>query len=336
MKFIKESVLVTILFLIAFCSGNAAEKDIVAKLEDHLKIAITMPDLEKAGFQHFDASNFDLLSVGDNLYILNSKDRLIVKFVRGKPEKKFKSMKGQAPKEMVVPRSLFLFDQSTIAVYDVTRKYVLFFDLDVNYKGEGRIKSNFTGLANVSGQLLGFFNYKREHVYAVLDINFNIVSGFVKAHQKAPFKNFYPQLLNMGYFLDDNFVAHTNRIYPNKQCKVDIYDVDSKKLSVSLEWEQPHSMTEQDFTSISNLSFSTYVGRHDEYYVVQNGYSKEKSSHSQYSILVFNSTGELQFKGDFPYLIMSHQKQNNDSRLYFIDENENIGFIDVRDIVGNE
>ena len=119
------------------------------------------------------------------------------------------------------------------------------FDLDLNYLKEIRVKNFFLDLARTGqGLTARQFTMETEDVFAFLDENFNVVETFLKANKKRPFKKFIPGQVNHGYFLDQRHVAYTYAKYPYKECKIDIYDLDTRKMVLTLKWEQSHSPTQ--------------------------------------------------------------------------------------------
>jgi hypothetical protein len=318
----------------AFCSHSDRDKIQENKeSENHFQKFITSDILESAGFEHFNVSNFFMLFHEENLYIMNMEDLLIAKFHGVKPGNVFKTRKGQAPRELIVPRSLFLYNAETLSVYDIAKSRILFFDLDLNYLNEIPVGRDFVEIHRNRDMLVSCRMFQYDTIFASLDDEFNVVETFVNADKKIPVEGFPPPLSNFGIILNNGLVAHTYRWYPFKNCKIDIYDIYSRQPKVALSWQQPFSPTRQDIKSRKNLYFSTYVGNHCKYYVVQNSISKKLKANVKYDLLIFNDKGKLLHRSEFPYCLIRFRKDIEDTMLYFLDDDEDISCIDVRKIV---
>jgi hypothetical protein len=296
-------------------------------IEKKFEIFITLSTLEKAGFEHFDAINFVILFMDDSSYILNKKDHSIVRFKGKTPLKVFKE-EGQGPGGLIDPRSVFFYDPETLAIFDITKASVLLFDLDLNYKKEVRVNTDILKLQDTKNGFVAFGTFG-EYLFAKLDSNFNVIETFVKAKKTTPFRNMYPQSLNMGYLLTENKIAHTSWLFTSKNCKADIFDINTQKNVASLNWEQSHSPTQKDIDNRTNMYSSNYIGKYGKYYVVHNSFFKNIRGHGIHELLIFYENGKLHSKHDFPFNIIQCYDASGDTRIYFMDENEDISFFDL-------
>jgi hypothetical protein len=329
----KKYLFLLIIVLMTFCSKSGGDNVLENYIENHSQKFITSDILESMGFEHFDVSNFFMLFNEDNLYIMNMEDLLIAKLRGVKPGKVFKTAKGQAPRELIVPRSLFLYNADTLSVYDIGKSSILFFDFDLNYLDERPIGRDFIEIQRSQDMLLSCRMFQHDTVFASLDDEFNVVETFVNADKKIPVEGFPPPLVNFGIILNNGLVAHTYRWYPFKNCRINIYDTCARQSKVVLSWEQPFSPTEQDIKSRRNLYFSFYVGNHCKYYVVQNSISKKLKGNVKYDLLIFNDKGKLLHQSEFPYRLIRFRKDIEDTMLYFLDDDEDISCADLRKII---
>lgn len=316
--------------LLPFCSGPGTKTTAKKNIDDHFKKFMTVEKLEEVGFQHLDGVNFFLLLNSKNIYIFNEKDFLIAKFTGNKLQRVFKTQKGQAPKEMITPMSFFLYNDDTIAIADYLKSSILFFDRDLNYTKEIKINNKIMTMARVGKTLVATSNYGgEENVFAVLDKDFNIVKTIVKANKKMPAERSQHWHLNKGFFLDEKLVSHSFVLFPNKKCKVDVYDVNTEKLVATLPWEQPFSPTAKSINERKNIYFIEHVGKYGLYYVVRTSHSKTLQSKSYHEFMIFDLDGTLKYKSDFSYGIIQAVKDTMDSKLYFMDDDEGISYIDI-------
>jgi len=287
-----------------------------------------MPALEKAGFEHMDAKHFSLLIDNDTLYILNKKDFLVVKFTSNKPGRAYKE-KGQGPGSFLNPRSMFFSNKQEPAIFDTIKKSIVFFDLDLNYKREIRVNTNFNDVIALKKGFAASGDFGN-FLFATLDSQFKIIDTFVNVTTTVPFANLPPAALNCGYLSMGDQVAHTAWLFTSKTCKVNIIDANSKKKTVGLEWEQRHSPTQKDIDSRSNMYSSFYVGKHGKFYVVSNLFNKSISAPDVGDLLIFDSHGKLISRDDdFPYGIVKSFNTAGDSRVYFFDEERGLLFFDL-------
>lgn len=330
-KFVVATLMVTM--LLPFCSGTdtSTPAPVIINIDDHIKKFMTIAELETAGFEHIYFPHFRLLFKDKDLYILNTKDYLIAKVTGNKLHRVYKTQKGQAPKEMVAPRSLFLYDDNTIAIYDILRISIIFFDRDLNYIKEIKLKNEFSKVARIGKNLVALLNFEEECVFGILDKDFKTVQTVVKANKKIPAERFRPWNLNTGFFLDERLVSHSYSLFPNKNCKVDIYNVYNGELVVTLPWEQPFSPTAKSINKRRNMYYIYNVGKYGSYYVVHASHSKTLMSESHYEFMIFDRDGVLKYKGDFSNGILNTSKDTMDSKLYFMDDDEGISYIDIEE-----
>jgi len=318
--------------LTAGCSGNPGKEELLPPrdISKYTHVLIPAETLEETGFEHFGEYAFDLAFKGDCLYLLNYNDYLIAKFdTRSmKPLRTFKSAEGQAPQEMLVPRSLFFVDNK-VAVFDIGKRNILFFNLELDYVEEIKIEKNFTKIYCNGQKLMAMLYYKDKDVIGFLDSRFEVVESFVQANKKIPFDRFYPMLLNMVYFLNGQEVAHGYYVFPYKRCEVAIYHIPSKKKLMTLSWDQPFSPTQKDVSARENNYISYYTGKHGRYYVVETSTFKNLRSKEIFNLLVFDERGRLLLLQEFPYRFLNYTTDRDDPRVYFMDDNENISYMDI-------
>jgi len=320
------SLVFLIISLLSFCSQDAEMKNNL-DIGKKFKKFITLSTLEKAGFEHLDADSFVILSRAGSSYILNKKDHLIVKFMGNNPLKMYKE-EGQGPGGMIDPRSMFSYDPETLSIFDITKASVLLFDLDLNYKREVRVNTDILKLKDIKDGFVAFGAFG-DYLFARLDKNFKVIETFVKADKTMPFRNMFPQSLNMGYLLTGNKIAHTAWLFTSKNCKADILDLSTQKNIVSLKWEQSHSPTQKDIDNRTNMYSSNYIGKHGKYYVVHNSFFKNISDQGTNELLIFQENGKLHSKHDFPFSIIRCYNSSGDTRIYFMDNDEDISFFDL-------
>lgn len=319
--------------LLPFCSETGTKITAKKNIAKHIKKFMTSEVLEETGFEHFAGVDYFLLLKSKDFYIFNEKDFMIAKFTGNKPQRIFKTREGQAPKEMINPTSFFLYDKDTIAVFDIAKASILLFDLDLNYIKEFKVDSRFGRMNRVGENLVAMLtSIKQENVFAILDSNFNIVNTFVIANQKLPFERFIPRFMNAGYFPGKNLLAHSYWCFPYKKCHVNIHDLNGE-LVVTLPWEQPFTPNEKTFKEGKGLYGSNYVGKHGSYYAVQCSYSKVLFGPRNYEFMIFDQEGTLKYKGDFPYIILETSNRGIDTKIYFMDDDESISYIDVTDFL---
>ncbi len=315
------------------CSSNPGKEELLPPrdIPKYAHVMIPVEILEKTGFEHFNEYPCELAFKGNSLYILNFRDYLIVKFdARSmKPLKIFKAAYGQAPQEILVPRSLFLVDNK-VAVFDIGKRKILFFNLDLDYVEEIKMIKRFEKIyCNGQKPPIAMLDYTASDVIAFLDSRFEVKDSFIKANKKIPFDRFYPPLLNMIYFMNNNMVAHTYYIYPSKSCKIDIYDITSRKKTMTLSWDQPFTPNQKDMSARKNLYGCYYVGKHGRYYVVITNIIKKLHTKVTYNLLVFDEKGRLLLLQESPYRFINYTTDRDDLSVYFLADNENISYIDI-------
>jgi len=293
---------------------------------------IPVSSLEDAGFSHISADSFEMLFEKDALYILCMTDRTIAKFIGNKPVKTFTGERGQGPQNMLAPKKIFPYDAGTIAVYDIHKREIIFFDRDLNYITEKRIKIMWSEIF-LSSRGITAFTYGRDQVFAFLDKDFNIVENYVPANKNTPIDWYNSRYSNQGYFLRNGLLAHGFYKCPTKNCKVDIYDPVKKKFLVSLKWFQPNPPSKDDILNLRNMNFTMFVDKMKSYYVVGNLFTPKYGIPPQYDILVYNEKGDFIVKYQLPYEVISCKKQVDDMLIYVMDDDEDISYIDLETLL---
>jgi hypothetical protein len=295
-----------------------------------------MEALEKSGFEHIGNIFFKMLVRDKTIYILNNKDFMVAKFSRNdlrRAECVFKTKKGQAPKEMIAPATLFLYDEQTIAVSDIARNSVFFFDLDLNYIKETRINDRIGRMVRVGNSFASQLRSKEDDAVAIIDNDFKIVRTIIKANKTLPFEGFFPPFLNMVYYPGNNLIAHSYWCLPFKECFVNIHDLEGN-MKVKLSWKHPYTLpTAKTFKNGQKLYSCDYVGIYGSYYVVKCKFIKVVFGSKSHDLLIFNREGNLEFKDDFPYDILDTTGSLNESHIYFMDDEEGISYIDVEELL---
>lgn len=266
---------------------------------------------------------------------MNSKDYLVAKYNEsgGNPLNVFKGEYGQGPTDMLVPRSLFNFGVNKVGIYDVRNQKILVLDSNLKYLEEINCKKNFVEIYSSQRGLLALLDYKSNHAMAFIDDTMTIKQEFIAANKKTPSEKFYPQLLNTGFYLNTGLVSHSYRLFPYKKCTIVIYDIESMKDKLTLNWEQPFSPTLKDIENRKNLYFCVYVGKHDRYFVVETIVNKTLKSSPEYHLLIFNETGKLLLNQECPYKLIHYCSDEENAKVFFVDENENISYIDIKEIM---
>jgi hypothetical protein len=170
-------------------------------------------------------------------------------------------------------------------------------------------------------------------VFEFLDQNFNTIETLVKSTTKSPFDQYYQRWLNEAYFLRGGLGGHSFWRQPWKDCKVDIYDLDKKKLKVSLQWEQSNPPSQSDINNDRNFLFTSFVEKLKSFYVIGNSSTTKFGIPPSTELLVFNEKGKLILRIDFPYKILRFQKITDDTLIYVMDDDEDISYIDLMSIL---
>jgi hypothetical protein len=327
---LKIAVSVVSILLIILCSCGSKEKTLGKEdFEDKFKILLSESDLASAGFENLDPNKFGLLVKDPFLYVFNSDDKMIVKFQGKNPVKKYKAS-GPGPKEFLNIRSEFFDTPNTIAVFDMMKKSVLYFDLDLNFIKEIKLINQFFRLGKTDSGYIGLL-IDVDYIFALLDKNFNTVESFIKPNRKAAFEKMYPFMLYKGYLVDERTVAHSERVFTKKDCIVDIYDLVQKKIIVTLKWQQRNTPTQKDINR-RYLYNAGGVYKYDTCYIDQNWYSKGIDiSKVKADFLIFKTNGECvlnRFDPDYTLLY-----SNDKSRIYLYFEEKGIYVANAKDII---
>ncbi len=334
MAMIKSAFVLILMFFLIGCSKTENANNSKPQSVSAIKF-LSSEVLEEAGFKHIDAMFFELFFVGNNTYLLNSSDNMIARFVNGKADRVY-SQYGQAGGEFLSASSIFLSDPGTIGIFDTQKSCVLLFDTELNYKDQKRTSHSIRKLSKTDKGIFAFGDFGKAF-YARLDDNFNIIDYFGDRSfegLKIPFEGLYPYALYMGYLLQNGEFADTSWLHVYSPCKVDIIDPISKKIKCSLEWENHYPQTQKTIQNRTD-SYSCYlVGKYGKFYVVQNSFSKKPNSVPVNDLIIFSENGKYFGKLDFKWQIISSSGVKNDSRVFFLDDNEDIAFFDLNTITG--
>lgn len=325
MRYVVTLIMVLVLFA---CTGKdtPTARNTVVKPE----LFISLKDLEHFGFEHIDAANFNILFIETTPYILNTIDNMVVKYPGDEKILKYKAS-GQGPGEFIRSRSIFKYDTKTIAIFDITKSSILFFDLDLNFIKETKIlpycrKIYHTSKAN---EFIAFGDFG-PHVFALLDGNFTVANSFIEANTRTSFKNVFPSFINMGYILDGTKIAHTSWLYITRECQVDIYTIPGKKKINSLSWTQSHNPTQKNIDESTDQYASYLVVKTGDYVVVFNKFFKTIPGKSVNDLMVFDNNGQCVYRNEkFPYDLIQCCNSPGEPRIFVQNETDGIGFIEI-------
>jgi hypothetical protein len=327
-------VLILLQFNCTKTKGNEL-KELKKPIEEYIHVFLTQQQLDDIGFEHYGEVDFQLMFHGGYGYLLNWKDRMMVKYDGHKPLKKYEAAKGQAPSEMLVPRPQFIYNNENIAVYDIKKKKVLLFDFDLKYIDEVKPQKDYVHIFNTCDMLVAQQRYSSNHVFALLDENFGEKESFGEMYscKNLPYDVYPPPVMNTAYKVDNRHMAHTAIMYRLKDCELKIYDLDTKVPVLKLNWKQPVNPTQKDHKKRKNLYLSKYFRRHGDYYVLQTQLVKRLFGDKKNCIRIFDLKGALVLKVEFPYMFLVYDDEDNDTKVYFLDADENISYIDVAEIL---
>jgi len=331
---IKITVIILLLFVFNTCSSNPGEiknTETQKTFQALLKPFLSIEALEKAGFEHF-ANDFLLLFLKDTIYLLNTKDSIIVKFKGTTPSKLYK-LNAQGPGGMLSARSIFIYDPVTIAVFDIQKLSVLFFDLDLNYKGEIRVNPAFTRIRNINNGFIASGDFPDNKLVSILDKNFVITKSLVNSNLGIPFSiKLPPFVLNRLYLLNDRQIAYTYWVYLHKKCTASIFDILSGEIIKTLEWEQDNTPNQKEINENKNLYSSSEINNTMSYYIVNTKFSKELRDPGYNEIIIFRENGKLvhRFRGEVSLVKTINNK--GDSRIFLFDEDKGILSLDLKEL----
>ena len=308
------------------CGSNNQDSKKVVKKDKYMnfEMYINNQTLEELGFENFSQFAFRLLFTNQSVYILNSKDKMVVKYSKDKKHKVY-SASGQGPGEFQNPINLFFLDDDTIVVFDIMRDMFMYFDKDLNYVRALSVKQSFYKINKIKEGYIAFGDLKNDAMFALLDQDLNIKSLYGNRNRKTKYSNVFPRGLYQGYLIEDNIVADTSWVYLNKKCSVDIVDIKSKKILCNLSWDNP-TMVSQKTINDEKVYDSNLITSSDKYYFVQNSYSKEITILFS-DLIVFDKKGKLRKQyNDFKYYLLDTRycKKKDDGKVYFLDEEGNI------------
>jgi len=322
----RNSFIVCLLVLGSSCSHCV---DLKPKLRSH--IFISSDELNRAGIDGVDAFHLALL-VEKKVYLL-SDDEGIVRFSEdGKAEKRYHA-KGQGPGEFQKPKSIFRYDSQTIAVFDLIKEKLFLFDNDLNFQKEISVrkqtKTYFRKIMRSCRLTYAFGNFGN-HYLSLLDNDFNVKTTFEKIPTVMPFKHMYSPLLYMAYLLNGGEIAATSWVYYSRDCMADIVDARNNNVKVSLHWENPAAPSQADVTARKNMYECRRIVKAGGWYVVETKFTKtlKNPNVSQLELIVFDEKGTLVARMKTQYGLITTNEEDG-SRIYFVDDNDNICYWEV-------
>jgi len=297
-----------------------------------LKPLLSQKILQTAGI-NAQANDFVYMLVnGPDIYIACWDGNIVARFKGGKIDKIFKAGDKTGKEAILNARSMFLLNPTTLAIFDAGKPAISTFDLNLRFLNQFPITADYASMSSTIKGVTAFFLFPVKGFAAgLLDSNFNPAENLFSSNKPVQFDKFYKPLLNKFYTLNNKLVAHTYCFFPNKECKIDVYDVTDKKVTVSLTWQNPVTPEQKHFDETDNLYISQYVGKHGDYYVVQNLLFSTKKP--VIDLWIFNSQGKTVANKIIPFSMIRYWKNNDDPRVFVVDKNGNIGVVSVTDLL---
>lgn len=324
--------LLTVLLLISYSYSHENKKKQKATIEP--TVLLTAAQLEKYGFVSLDGEEFLLLFLDEGFILSNYKDKLLIRYKSPDDVRQYKEY-GKGPGQFLAPGDMFKYDDQTIGMFDLIKKSVLLFDLDLNYLGEIKVDPKTARISSLgdSNRFIAF-GYFKGKIFAFLDRDFKIMETFVPEVTKGPFPGLTPTHLNFGYFLNNSQFAYSLTYFTGKECSADIYDADTKEISLTLKWEQDHLPTKEDKKQLKNRYYRGTIHSHNGYYLVLNAFMRDMYAMPKYDLIIFDQKGKIRFRDkDFPYSPIINIYSTPKSRIYFITEDENLAYLDFNDLL---
>ncbi len=289
---------------------------------------INVSELEKAGFEVFRPHTLTLLIEKEHIYVVSGADGNVARFTKdGAAEYNYKK-NGEGPAHFLNACDIFRRDADTVAVFDLMKGRVLYFDNALNYKSEQEVSSKLRRLFKSDGIYYGFGSfYKEGHFLALLGDNYEIKKTFAKIPPPSTHGPLYTTMSYLGHpMLGKEIGASSWILIDSDDCKVDIMDVETHKTKFSLTWTHPRPMTAKDLKRRLNISGCEYANRHGDYYVVQTAFNKSTQPplNTQYRLYVYSAAGtKIKAIDDFPYML-TKAYEHGVSKIYFMDDDGNI------------
>ncbi len=77
----------------------------------------------------------------------------------------------------------------------------MYFDLDLNFIKETKLINQYLGLGKTDSGYIGVL-YNLDHMFSLLDKNFNIVESIIKPNRTLAFKNIPQYMIYRGELVD--------------------------------------------------------------------------------------------------------------------------------------
>jgi len=269
--------------------------------------------------------------VEKKVYLVSDRDCVIARYSKdGKAEKRYHA-KGQGPGEFQKPTDIFRYDSQTIVVFDLITDKLLFFDNDLNFKREINLRKQseswFRKMTKSGGLIYAFGDFGDNYL-ALLDNDFNISGTFRKIPAVMPFKDIYKYVLYMAYLLNDGEIAATSWGYFSPNCVADIIDAKTGQLKLSLHWTSPISPTQADVTARKNEYSCTHILKAGNRYVIETDFRENLKAPPQWELIVFDEKGTLVARMKTQYDLITTNEERG-SRIYFVDDKDNISYWEV-------
>ncbi len=331
--------MVVLALSLVYCGGSKQDEPLRKNIDlaSCFKTFLTVQDLENFGFEHLAFPHMGIpFFVGDSYFLGNSGDKRMVKIKGNKVVKSYQAY-GQAGGEFMAMGPFFLQDPNTISIHDTVKGSILLFDLDLNYLSEKRMSTSFINqITKITEDRYIASVHNRDFIFYFLDKDFNVLERFLKADRKTPFKKMFSFMMGTGMILDEKTAAYTILWQTNRDAFVDIYDIHTRKKTLTLKWKSPYPLpTQKDIDQRRNIYFAGGTVKCSEFYFIFNTFAKNISINpnevvSEIELVIFNDKGQLLFqKTKFPFPFVS---SNDKKHVFAVDEDCNILVADISDI----
>lgn len=319
-----------IILLILLCAGTGYGQAVIPdNLKDRQQPFISIDLLKNQGFKHTSVSEIMMLMHNGFLYVQSGPDKRIVKFKDMKAVKTFQAEAGTAPGQLAKAGPLFVFDDDTLALIDGKKRCIMFFNLDLEPKGEKKLETATFGLLRAKrGGFLARGVYDN-FLLARLNKDLKVIDRHIKLDVEAYRKRLFQHVV----LLDEASAALTTGVYDKKDCKIDIFDTDKKKFVLSLKWQQSHPLPSlKEISSSHNIYHFSMLKKYGNYYVNQNAFVKViLPFQAEYDLIVFDAKGKPVLRlEDFPYPMTYI---NGGKRLHFFIKGKGYYTMDIQSLL---
>lgn len=332
--FLTHSLVVLLVFASYFVTGcNRSKTEPVSHFKGE-DVAISCEELEKAGFLGLNAARLHLWLTTERLYLMSNVDDALACFGQDGNVLYSYAHSGQGPGEFQGPCAIASAGSSGVQILDTGKKALFVFTPELTFLQETRLAvgGDCNDMVRVSDGYIAVGRFDG-HLLAKLDADLNPTGTFVQFPNESPIPQYPWMVFTCRHARIDTMgrVVVSEGIATSEPCWLEVYDKGIEHPPFRVEWPNNHTQTYESLSAKRDYYSVKALGIIGNSILIQAVYKQSLDSDEEIELILLSATGEIVESRSLPSRPLVSNGFLDASRVYYLDEQENLAFVEVKE-----